>query len=83
MLGQWWAHQLDLGYILPADHVRQALRSIVRYNFRHDFHGFEHEYRVFADGDDAGLLVCTWPLGGRPAVPVRYADEVWTGVEYQ
>jgi non-lysosomal glucosylceramidase len=83
LLGQWWAHQLDLGYILPADHVRQALRSIVRYNFRHDFHGFEHEYRVFADRDDAGLLVCTWPLGGRPAVPVRYADEVWTGVEYQ
>jgi hypothetical protein len=55
----------------------------VRYNFRSDFHGFEHGYRVFADGDDAGLLVCTWPRGGRPDVPVRYADEVWTGVEYQ
>jgi non-lysosomal glucosylceramidase len=83
LLGQWWAHLLDLGHILPADHVRQALRSIVRYNFRRDFHDFEHEYRVFADADDAGLLVCTWPRGGRPAVPVRYADEVWTGVEYQ
>ncbi len=82
LFGQWWAHLLDLGHILPADHVRQALRSIVRYNFRRDFHGFEHEYRVFAAGDDAGLLVCTWPHGGRPAVPVRYADEVWTGVEY-
>lgn len=83
LLGQWWAHLLDLGYILPADHVQQALRSIVRYNFRRGFHDFEHEYRVFADEDDAGLLVCTWPRGGRPAVPVRYADEVWTGVEYQ
>jgi hypothetical protein len=38
---------------------------------------------VFADGDDVGLLVCTWPHGGRPAVPTRYADEVWTGSEYQ
>lgn len=83
LVGQWWAHLLDLGHILPPDHVRHALQSIVRYNFRRDFHGFEHEDRVFADGDDAGLLVCTWPRGGRPRVPVRYADEVWAGVEYQ
>jgi non-lysosomal glucosylceramidase len=83
LFGQWWAHQLDLGHILPADHVRTALAAIVRHNFRDGFRGFEHGYRVFADGDDAGLLVCTWPRGGRPGVPIRYADEVWTGVEYQ
>jgi non-lysosomal glucosylceramidase len=83
LLGQWWAHQLDLGHILPAAHVRTALDSIVRYNLRETFRGFRHGYRVFADGDDAGLLVCTWPHDGRPAVPIRYADEVWTGVEYQ
>jgi non-lysosomal glucosylceramidase len=27
--------------------------------------------------------MCTWPHGGRPAVPTRYCDEVWTGSEYQ
>lgn len=32
---------------------------------------------------DTGLLVCTWPYGGRPTVPIRYADEIWSGVEYQ
>jgi uncharacterized protein (DUF608 family) len=83
LLGQWWAHQLGLGHILPAEHVRQALASLVSYNFRESFRGFEHGYRVFADADDSGLLNCTWPRGGRPDVPVRYADEVWTGVEYQ
>jgi non-lysosomal glucosylceramidase len=83
LLGQWWAHQLDLGHILPADHVRTALASIVAFNYRSGFRGFEHGYRVFADADDAGLLICTWPHEGRPAVPIRYADEVWTGVEYQ
>ena len=83
LLGQWWAHQLNLGHILPAGHVRAALESIVAYNYRRGFRGFEHGYRVFADADDAGLLICTWPRGGRPAVPIRYADEVWTGVEYQ
>ncbi|GID32938.1 GH116 family glycosyl hydrolase [Paractinoplanes brasiliensis] len=81
LLGQWWAHELRLGHLLPAPRVRQALRSIVRYNLRT---GFEpHGYRSFADGDETGLVVCSWPHGGRPAVPLRYCDEVWTGVEYQ
>ncbi|TDW17807.1 GH116 family glycosyl-hydrolase [Kribbella kalugense] len=83
LIGQWWAHQLDLGYILPADHVRTALQNVVRHNLRTGFHDFEHPYRVFADGDDTGLLMCTWPHGGRPDVPTRYCDEVWTGSEYQ
>ena len=83
LVGQWWAHQLDLGHLLPADHLRTALQAIVEHNFRADFHDFEHPYRVYADGDDAGLVLCTWPRGGRPDVPTRYADEVWTGVEYQ
>jgi uncharacterized protein (DUF608 family) len=83
LIGQWWAHQLDLGHLLPAEHVRAALAAVVRHNLRRGFRDFSHPYRVFADGDDAGLLVCAWPHGGRPAVPIRYADEVWTGSEYQ
>jgi non-lysosomal glucosylceramidase len=81
LLGQWWAHQLDLGYLLPADRVRSALAAVVRHNLQTGFS--PHGYRVFADGDETGLVVCSWPNGGRPAVPVRYCDEVWTGVEYQ
>lgn len=83
LIGQWWAHQLDLGYVLPAEHVRIALRSVVRYNLRTDFHDFDHPFRVYADGADTGLLMCSWPDGGRPEVPTRYADEVWSGIEYQ
>ncbi len=83
LLGQWWAHQLELGHVLPAEHVQTALRSIVAYNTRRGFRDFKHESRVFADEDDTGLLLCTWPHGGRPAVPVQYCDEVWTGTEYQ
>jgi hypothetical protein len=36
----------------------------------------------FAVGNEGGLLVCTWPKGGRPSLPLR-SDEVWTGIEYQ
>jgi uncharacterized protein (DUF608 family) len=83
LIGQWWAHQLDLGYLLPEDRVRSALEAVVRHNFRDGFHGFEHPFRVYADGDDAGLVMCTWPADSRPETPLRYADEVWTGIEYQ
>ena len=80
--GQWWAHQLGLGYVLPPDHVQTALRTIVAANLRHGFRGWEHGFRKLADADDTGLLLCTWPDGDRPPNPIRYADEVWTGVEY-
>ena len=32
---------------------------------------------------EPGLLLCTWPHGGRPEIPFVYSDEVWTGIEYQ
>ena len=33
--------------------------------------------------NEGGLLLCTWPKGGRPSLPFVYSDEVWTGIEYQ
>ncbi len=83
LTGQWWAHTLGLGYVLPEEHVKQALKSIYMYNFREDLSGFEHKQRVFACGNEAGLLNCSWPKGGRPEIPIRYCDEVWTGIEYE
>jgi len=83
LLGQWWAHQLELGYILPAEQVRAAVGSIVRYNWRENFAEFKQEPRVFASEHDQGLLICTWPRGGRPEKPTLYSDEVWTGIEYE
>ncbi len=83
ILGQWWAHQLDLGYLLPPEQVRSALRAVVKHNWRTDFTNFRHNWRKFAGGSDKGLLICTWPRGGRPRSTIPYVDEVWTGVEYQ
>lgn len=83
VVGQWWAHILGLGYILPPEHIKKTLQSIFKYNWRKDFTDFKHDQRVFAEGTEAGLLNCTWPKGGRPKEPILYCDEVWTGVEYQ
>lgn len=83
LMGAWWAELLGLDIGLPRRHVATALQAVVEHNYRPSFVGVEHGYRVFADGADAGVVMCSWPGGGRPAVPTRYADEVWTGSEYQ
>ena len=53
------------------------------YNFRTLLKGHSNAQRVYALADEGGLLLCTWPRGGRPDLPFVYSDEVWTGVEYQ
>lgn len=82
LLGQWWAHLLDLGHVLPDDHVRKAMHTVFENNWRADLSDHHHNQRVFAEGSEKGLLVCTWPKGGRPENPILYCDEVWTGLEY-
>jgi hypothetical protein len=82
VLGQWWAHQLDLGWLYPQERVRSAMQALVKYNFRDNFHGHEQLPRKFADDNDAGMLITTWPHDDRPASTLRFADEVWTGFEY-
>ena len=83
LLGQWFAEVVGLGHLLEAGRVRSALRSIFRHNFRTSFYDHPNCQRLYAVADEAGLLLCSWPKGGRPELPVVYGDEVWTGIEYQ
>lgn len=83
LIGQWWAHQLGLGYLLPQDNIVAALKAVYTYNFKTDLTGWRHAPRAFAGAKDKGLLIVTWPKGGRPPHVMLYSDEVWTGIEYQ
>lgn len=83
MLGQWEAHVHGLGHILDAKKVRKTMESIFQNNFRDPIGSFANVQRVYALQDEAGLLLCSWPRGKRPALPFVYSDEVWTGIEYQ
>ncbi len=83
VLGQWITSLSGLGYVLDENHIRKTLQSIVRYNWKSEMFEHANAQRVYALNDDAGLVLCTWPRGGRPAVPFPYSDEVWTGYEYQ
>jgi non-lysosomal glucosylceramidase len=83
LLGQYVAHVAGLGYVLDPEHVKIAMKSIFDNNFKSPMNEFANVQRVYALNDEAGLLLCTWPNGGRPALPFVYSDEVWTGIEYQ
>ena len=83
LLGQYLAHAAGLGYVLPKENVDKAVKSIFQYNFLKDLSRFSNVQRVYALNDEAGLLLCSWPKGERPALPFVYSDEVWTGIEYQ
>src|ERR687886_513251 len=83
LLGQLHARILDLGDLLPPEHVRHAIMAIFQHNFKRDFRNHVNCQRTYVLNDEAGLVLCSWPHGGQPRLPFPYSDEVWTGFEYQ
>ena len=84
VLGAWLAQRCQIDFPQDQGHVTQALEAIFANNFRASL--FEHanpQRPGYAMGDEPGLLLCTWPRGGKPTFPFPYSDEVWTGYEYQ
>ncbi len=83
LLGYWYSKNLGLDSGLNEQHVKSALSSLFKYNWKPDMTGHPITYRRYASDGEAGLLNCTWPKGNRPGYPLYYFDEVWTGLEYQ
>jgi hypothetical protein len=83
LLGQLQARILGLGDLLPAGHVRGAIKAVYDHNFRRGFQDHFNCQRTYALNDESGLILCSWPDGHKPRLPFVYSDEVWTGVEYQ
>ena len=83
VLGCWMATVCGLDDVLDTDKVASHLNSIYKYNFRTDLTDHANPQRpAYACGAEGGLLLCTWPKGGKPSLPFVYSDEVWTGIEY-
>jgi hypothetical protein len=84
VLGDWIARCCGVGPVLDARKVRKHVSAVYRHNFRRDLSDHANPQRpTYALGSEAGLLLCSWPRGGKPALPFVYSDEVWTGIEYQ
>jgi uncharacterized protein (DUF608 family) len=84
VIGAWMARIYGVNTPLSQNKVRSHLKAIFTHNFKEDL--FDHaclQRPGYALGHESGLLLCTWPRGGKPTLPFVYSDEVWTGIEYQ
>jgi hypothetical protein len=84
VFGAWLANLCGVKSPQTPENVRNNLQAIFAYNFKPSLWEHANPQRPgYAIGDEPGLLLCTWPKGGKPTLPFPYSDEVWTGIEYQ
>ena len=84
VIGEFMALCAGLPPQLSPDKTAAHLDSVLRYNFRPDLSTHANPQRGgYALGEEAGLLVCSWPHGDRPTLPLLYSEEIWTGIEYE
>jgi non-lysosomal glucosylceramidase len=91
VIGQWWATQTGLGRLYREAHIHSALHALWKYNFVPETGRFRRTFatgRFYALGDEAGLIMCSWPNGGLREDFMRhwqygYFNECMTGFEYQ
>lgn len=84
VIGAWFSLVCGLGEILTPAKVASHLQAVHRHNCKPDLSLHANSQRsTYAVGPEGGLILCTWPKGGKPAMPFVYSNEVWTGIEYQ
>jgi len=91
IFGQSWAHWVGLGPIFDRDKQLSALRALWRYNFVPDVGPFRRHFKAgrwYAMAGDGGLLMDTWPKGGKrdkweDQWQFMYFNECMSGFEYQ
>jgi hypothetical protein len=83
VLGDWIARCCGVGPVVDEKKTAKHLASVFTHNFRESLHDHANPQRPgYAFGQESGLLLCTWPKGGKLSLPFPYSNEVWTGFEY-
>ncbi|MCK5852494.1 hypothetical protein KAH27_05635, partial [bacterium] len=87
LFGQFWAHQVNLGYVYPTNYVKTAMEAVWKYNWAPDIGPYNKKFKPFRwfikKEGQGGLLTCTWPQGDYIASGTSYKNEIWSGIEYQ
>lgn len=84
VLGSWIARMCGLTDVVDQEKIASHLNAVHRYNLKLNLNEHANPQRpAFALGEEGGLLLCTWPRGGKLSLPFVYSDEVWTGIEHQ
>jgi uncharacterized protein (DUF608 family) len=83
LVGQNMALITGLGYLAKKENIQKTLESIYKYNYVDHFGDHFNNMRSYVLGDEAGLVVTSYPdPSKRPKVPLSYAFEAWSGLEY-
>ncbi len=84
ILGAWMGRMCGLDDTIDSSKIASHLLAIHKYNLKENLSEHANPQRPsFALGNEGGLLLCTWPKGGKLSLPFVYSDEVWTGIEHQ
>ena len=84
VLGAWIGSMCGLDDTIDVAKIKSHLLAVYKYNLKENLSEHANPQRPsFALGDEGGLLLCTWPKGGKLSLPFVYSDEVWTGIEHQ
>lgn len=94
VFGQGWAHQVGLGQLYNKEMIVSSLEALWKYNFVPDVGPLRASLspkingRPYAIAGDAGVVMCTWPNGGKREDweshwQFGYFNECMTGFEYQ
>jgi uncharacterized protein (DUF608 family) len=84
VLGVWITQMCGLNNTLDHTKVSSHLMAVHKYNLKKNLSEHANPQRPsYALGEEGGLLLCSWPKGGKLSLPFVYSDEVWTGIEHQ
>jgi uncharacterized protein (DUF608 family) len=84
VLGAWITRMCGMDDVIDKEKIKSHLLSVHKYNLKDDLSEHANPQRPsFALGNEGGLLLCSWPKGGKLSLPFVYSDEVWTGIEHQ
>jgi len=84
ILGAWIGSMCGLPSFVDNKKVSSHLLAVHKYNLKKSLKEHPNPQRpAYAVGNEGGMLLCTWPKGGKLSLPFVYSDEVWTGIEYQ
>ena len=91
IFGQTWAHHVGIGPLFDRDKQLSALRALWKYNFVPNVGPFREHFKLgrwYAMAGDAGLIMCSWPGGGKREGweanwQFKYFNECMSGFEYQ
>jgi hypothetical protein len=84
VLGAWIGSMCGLSPFIDPQKIKSHLLAVHKYNLKKNLVDHANPQRPdYALGNEGGLLLCSWPRGGKLSLPFVYSDEVWTGIEYQ